>query len=97
MLFRSMAGGAAVLLLAGWLFFSGPSGEGETVTIEVVNGQADVYESGRQVGSSPYRLRAPRGTAVQLVLRREGYQEQVVQFDVGERKVYSYPMLPARR
>jgi len=92
-----LAGGAAALLLAGWLFFRGPSGEGETVTIEVVNGQADVYESGRQVGSTPYRLRAPRGTAVQLVLRREGYQEQVVQFDVGERKVYSYPMLPARR
>lgn len=96
---RSMvaAGSAAALLLAGWLVFRGPSGEGETVTIEVVNGQADVFESGRQVGTTPYRMRAPRGTSVQLVLRREGYQEQVVQFDVGERKVYSYPMLPARR
>ncbi len=91
------AGSAAALLLAGWLVFRGPSGDGEIVTIEVVNGPAEVYESGRQVGTTPYRMRAPRGAAVQLILRRDGYQEQVVQFDVGERKVYSYAMLPARR
>lgn len=91
------SGSALALLLAGWLIFSGPSGEGDLVTIEVVNGRAEVFEAGRQVGSTPYRLRAPRGTSVHLVLRREGYQEQVVQFDVGERKVYSFAMLPARR
>lgn len=90
------AGSAAALLLAGWLYSRDPSGEGQVVMIEAVNGPADVFEGGRQVGTTPYRMRAPRGASVQLVLRREGYQEQVVQFDVGERKVYSYAMLPSR-
>ncbi len=60
------------------------------VTVNALNGTADVYKDESYVGRTPYLLSAPIGTAVSLVLRRTGYEDAPVQFDVTEgKRVYS--------
>ncbi len=62
-----------------------------TVTINTINGSAEVWRDGDKVGTTPYRLTAPIGDPVNLVLRRDGYRDEVVHFDVTEgRSEYSY-------
>ena len=89
---------ALVLLMAMYFFRgSGTGGDMQTVTIEAADGAADVYANGERVGRTPYRMNARLGDSVQLELRRPGYLDQPVQFDVTERKVYSYTLQRARR
>ncbi len=86
------------LIIAMYIFpKSGTSGDTQTVTIEAADGAADVYANGQRVGRTPYRMNARMGDSVQLELRRRGYLDQPVQFDVTERKVYSYTLQRARR
>jgi len=42
-------------------------------------------------------MRARTGDNVQLELRQPGFLDQPVQFDVTERKVYSYTLQRARK
>lgn len=61
----------------------------QTVTIDAAGGQADVYRDGVQVGTTPYQLQARGGEHVVVTLKREGYVDKVVEFDVIEgRKEY---------
>lgn len=63
------------------------------VTVNALNGSADVYQDGRYVGRTPYLLREPIGTPVSLVLRRPGYEDAQVHFDVTEgRRAYTIPL-----
>jgi eukaryotic-like serine/threonine-protein kinase len=66
------------------------------ITIDVAEGSADVYRDGSNVGTTPYQVRARLGEFVQLELRKSGFADQSVQFDVTERNTYSYTMQPAR-
>ena len=82
---------AAVLLVL-FLWTVGGVSDSQSITLEVVEGPADVYENGSRVGRTPYRMSVKTGELVQVELRRNGYIDQPVQFEVTERKVYSYSM-----
>jgi serine/threonine protein kinase len=88
-----------VAMLSGLYSVAGnaASDDTQTVTIESADGPADVFRNGEHVGKTPYRVRARTGDNVQLELRRPGFLDQPVQFDVTERKVYSYTLQRARR
>jgi serine/threonine-protein kinase len=65
------------------------NGTMQTVTIDAAGGQAEVYRDGVRVGTTPYQLQARVGEHVVLTLKREGYDDKVVEFDVTEgRKEY---------
>ena len=83
---------AAALLLAFVLWAVGGGADSQSITLEVVEGPADVFENGSRVGRTPYRVRAKAGDTIQVELRRQGFVDQPVQFEVTERKVYSYTM-----
>ncbi|MFN7924933.1 MAG: serine/threonine-protein kinase [Bryobacteraceae bacterium] len=96
---RWIAMAAAVLLLAAVLLTwagAGTGGGQQAVTVEVTNGPAEVWENGRYAGRTPFVRTGKMGETVNLVLRGDGFQEQPVQFEVSERKVYSYTMSRAR-
>jgi serine/threonine-protein kinase len=84
---------AFVLLFAFWMWTE-PSAPDDlySVTIDVVEGTAEVYADGSRVGRTPYRTRGRSGETVRLELRRAGYLDQPVQFEVSERKTYSFTM-----
>ena len=87
----SVAALAAMFVLFFLWVISGAA-DSQAITLEVVEGPAEVYENGSRVGRTPYRRNAKAGEIVQVELRREGYSNQPVQFEVTERKVYSYTM-----
>jgi serine/threonine protein phosphatase PrpC len=55
-----------------------------TTRISVVDGTADVFIDGRQVGTTPYVHSAPAGTSVTVTLRRTGYHDETVTFIVSD-------------
>ena len=67
-----------------------PSGEIKTVNIEAVNGPAEVFRDGRDLGATPVRIEERMGRHVSLLLKREGFADLPVDFDVDERSAYSY-------
>ncbi len=63
------------------------------VTIDAPDGKAEVYRNNAPVGSTPYQIEEPVGTRVELKLKRQGYKDASVSFEVNEvRKNYAYPM-----
>jgi hypothetical protein len=66
------------------------------VTIDAVGGAAEVYEGGSRVGRTPYTRAARAGDVIRLELRREGSIPQPVEFEVSQRKAYSFNLSPAR-
>jgi serine/threonine protein kinase len=96
---KAIIAGICLALLIGLYYLpgNGASGDTQTVTIEAADGPADVFRNGERVGKTPFRMSAHPGDSVQLELRRPGFLDQSVQFDVSERKVYSYTLQPARR
>lgn len=55
-----------------------------TTRISIVDGTADVFIDGRQVGTTPYVHSAPAGTSVTLTLRRAGFHDESVSFVVSD-------------
>ena len=105
----AVAGLALLALLAAAIAFvagrgaedSGPgdspvsqSGPLHTVTVDVFGRPADVYEQGQKAGVTPFEVRAPYGARVELILRRDGFEDHTVRFDVSERNVFTYDMKP---
>ena len=65
------------------------------VTVNTVAGVAEVWRDGRLVDRTPYRVRGTIGEHVSLVLRRDGYEDEPVRFDITEgRTEYSFVMRP---
>lgn len=61
-----------------------------TVTIDVIGMKADVYRDGQRLGSTPYSLPVRLGDHVELILRRDGYYDKEMVFDVtASRKDYT--------
>jgi len=104
-------GAAAVLLVLALIFFAGGAhhnlpkrtssvaaadSDMKTITVDTLDGTADVYRDGKRVGATPYQVQAAMGKRVDLELRRSGYKSQAVEFDVTERTTYSYAMDPEK-
>ena len=68
------------------------STESKTVIVDTFNGKAEVFRDGSQIGLTPYELHAKAGQKVDLLLRRPGYKDLPVHFEVTERKMYTYTM-----
>ncbi|MGD0363109.1 MAG: serine/threonine-protein kinase [Bryobacteraceae bacterium] len=66
----------------------------KSITVDTLDGTAEVYQGGRLVGATPYRFQAAMGERVDLELRRAGCRNQPVRFDVTERSTYSYTLEP---
>ncbi len=65
------------------------------VTINAIAGIAEVWKDGRKISETPYLIRGPIGQHISLVLRREGYEDEPVKFDITEgRSEYSVTMHP---
>jgi serine/threonine protein kinase len=85
----------AVFLVAVFALSSTTPEDVRSITVDVVEGRADVYVDGSRVGRTPYRTKVRLGESVALELRKDGYLDQPVQFEVSERKSYSYAMQPS--
>ena len=62
------------------------------VEIRVDDGKAEVYQGEEKVGTTPYLVSGNLGTQVVLTLRREGYQDERVDFTISEKKSLIFPM-----
>jgi len=70
-----------------------PAVQPRTFTLELTEGQADVYKNGQKVGATPYRFDAKPGEQIDLVLKREGYEDKSVQMALNDNKhVYTFTM-----
>ncbi len=73
-----------------------PPGRVRNVTVNTINGTATVWQDGQQVGETPYRLQMALGAEVHLILRRSGYRDEDVRFNVTEgRSEYSFVLRPS--
>ncbi len=63
------------------------------------NGEAEVYlPDGRRLGSTPFDYRGTLHSQTQLVLKRSGYRDKVVNFDITvRRREYVIPMEKIQR
>lgn len=96
------AAGILVLLFVGWYFLFGNStntgagGAGAVlITISETHvGKADIWKDGRKIDTTPYTFRASPNDAVNLTLKRDGYEDYPVSFTVGQKdKEYRYTMI----
>ncbi len=69
------------------------SGNLRSVMIETPDGRADVYRDGSLVGRTPFRIEARLGEQVRLLLKRDGYLDRTLEFDVTiDKNVYTVAM-----
>ncbi len=66
--------------------------ESKTVTVDTMDGAAEVYRDGILLGITPYQVSVHSGETVSLVLRREGFQDLPIQFEPTERRSYTYTL-----
>ncbi len=73
---------------------NGSGAELRTVVVDTYEGTAQVIRDGKVVGKTPYQISTRTGDQVNVVLHRDGFKDLPVQFEVTERKMYTYPMDP---
>ena len=64
----------------------------KSVTVDVLEGSAEVWQDGEKLGTTPYTLQKPFGQTVGLTLKQSGFHDKAVQFDFTERTNYSFEM-----
>jgi eukaryotic-like serine/threonine-protein kinase len=70
----------------------------KTVKINTLEGRAEVFQNGQLVGSTPFEIHAALGEQVKVVLKREGYKDERVEFAVTEsKKDYTITLNPLKR
>jgi serine/threonine-protein kinase len=69
-----------------------PAGVVQTVTVDTADGPAQVLRDGKPAGTTPFRITAAPGTKVGMVLRRPGFKDLDVEFEITERREYTYTM-----
>lgn len=70
----------------------------KTVKINTLEGKAEVFQNGQLVGSTPFEIQAALGEQVKVVLKREGYKDERVEFAVTEnKKDYTITLNPLKR
>lgn len=63
------------------------SGEAEkSIELYLTEGHADVYRDDQWLGTTPLKMNVSVGEHVKLKLKREGYKDELVDFDVTESK-----------
>ena len=67
----------------------------KSLDIDAVDGPAEVYRNGQDLGETPVHLNERWGQHVSLVLKRSGYSDLPVDFDVDEPSSYSYVLQPS--
>ena len=71
------------------------TGAKKNVQIDVDEGSAEVLRGGQKLGTTPFDLEAGEGEKVELTLRRAGFEDKNVQFEVtANKKVYTFQMKP---
>ena len=66
-------------------------GRRDTFTVDVAEGHADVYKNGERVGITPYQFQANSGEQLDLLLKRDGYQDKPVRLSTSEnKKTYTF-------
>jgi serine/threonine-protein kinase len=68
------------------------TGDTNQVVVDVPEGSAEVWEDNKLLGHTPYTLSRARGDSVTLTLHQSGFSDLPVQFDIGERTAYVFPM-----
>lgn len=64
-----------------------------TIKIDVFEGSADVIHNGRVIGKTPYDLTVDEGSIINLILRREGFEDENVRIEaVGFNNIYTYSL-----
>jgi predicted Ser/Thr protein kinase len=63
-----------------------------TVTIDTADGPAQVLRDGKPAGVTPFRVTAPPGAKVSMTLQRPGFRDLDVEFEVTERREYTYTL-----
>lgn len=72
---------------------SPPIAQTQTFTLEVAEGQAEVFKNGERIGTTPYQFQAKPGEQVDVVLKRDGFHDKTVQMSLSENKrVYTFAM-----
>ncbi|MCA1816817.1 MAG: PEGA domain-containing protein [Acidobacteria bacterium] len=62
--------------------------------MDTVEGTADVYRDGKKIGETPYTIEASIGDTVNLVLKRDGFEDYADSFQVtAQTGTKTYPML----
>ncbi len=69
----------------------------QTITIDVVEGVADVYRGDQRLGQTPFRMQAHLGETIQLTLKRDGYKDKALGFDVTPTKSVYTELMEAQR
>ncbi len=63
------------------------------IKIDVDEGKAEVYRAGEKVGATPLDLAVKDGEKVDLTLKRDGFEDKTVQFEVGGgKRVYTFSL-----
>lgn len=66
------------------------------IKIDTFGGHAQVYVRNQLIGQTPYIEHFPAGSKVEICLKRKGFQDRVIQFEVGEiDSQYSYSLTKA--
>jgi serine/threonine-protein kinase len=66
--------------------------QAETFTVDAAEGRADVFRNGERVGTTPYQFQAKPGEQIELVLKRDGYQDKAVRLSTSDKKMYTFMM-----
>lgn len=62
----------------------------ETFTVDATEGRAEVFRNGERVGTTPYKFQSKAGEHVDLVLKREGYEDKAVRLSTSDKKTYTF-------
>ena len=62
----------------------------KVVTIDTFNGSAEVWQDGVKLGDTPYEFHRPFGESVSATLKRPGFRDLPILFDVGDRPTYEF-------
>ena len=64
----------------------------QTVTVDTFDGPAQVWVNGVMEGNTPYEFHRPFGSTVSAVLKRPGFVDLPINFDVDERSSYVFTL-----
>ena len=70
-----------------------PNGTARQIKIDVDEGRAEIFRAGEKIGATPLDLPVKDGEKVDIMLKREGFEDKSVQFEVGGgKRVYTFSL-----
>jgi eukaryotic-like serine/threonine-protein kinase len=65
----------------------------KAIIIDVFEGNAEIHRDGQYLGTTPFELKAPVGEKISVTLKRPGYIDKPVEFNVSDNKrQYTFAM-----